>query len=241
MRQAGSSRSAAPGSLSSGLAALAQPLKLRLARSLHERALRDYASNVVLIEPLATLAAVEEFLHPRIKRSEPASSPPPGTDATPGEQPTTATEAVQVPPQLPQSGLGAGQTEAADHGLEGARASMAQHGEGRDSDVGALGGAGGCGPTAVTRPAPIPEGRSAQSQRMTRAAAARAAAQLEQEASGRLDLESGLPQWRGQSRGPAVASDAKEDEDIIMLQVRTCLWGCLPMRPRAALPYIRHI
>ena len=44
------------GSLTSGLAALAQPFKLRLCRAGHESQLRDYSSNVVLIEPLATIS-----------------------------------------------------------------------------------------------------------------------------------------------------------------------------------------
>ncbi|XP_050366026.1 E3 ubiquitin-protein ligase UPL3 isoform X2 [Argentina anserina] len=56
--------------LSSGLSALSQPFKLRLCRAQGEKALRDYSSNVVLIDPLASLAAVEEFLWPRIQRSE---------------------------------------------------------------------------------------------------------------------------------------------------------------------------
>lgn len=56
--------------LSSGLSALSQPFKLRLCRAPGEKALRDYSSNVVLIDPLASLAAVEEFLWPRIQRSE---------------------------------------------------------------------------------------------------------------------------------------------------------------------------
>ena len=56
-------------SLSSGLAALTQPFKLRLARAPHEQELGDYASNVVLIEPLATMASVEEFLWPRVHRA----------------------------------------------------------------------------------------------------------------------------------------------------------------------------
>ncbi|KAI4350275.1 hypothetical protein L6164_004746 [Bauhinia variegata] len=56
--------------LSSGLSALSQPFKLRLCRVQGEKSLRDYSSNVVLIDPLASLAAVEEFLWPRIQRSE---------------------------------------------------------------------------------------------------------------------------------------------------------------------------
>ncbi|GMY05450.1 E3 ubiquitin-protein ligase UPL3 [Fagus crenata] len=56
--------------LSSGLSALSQPFKLRLCRAQGDKSLRDYSSNVVLIDPLASLAAVEEFLWPRVQRSE---------------------------------------------------------------------------------------------------------------------------------------------------------------------------
>ena len=61
--------------LSSGLSALAHPLKLRLCRAPGEKALRDYSSNIVLIDPLASLAAVEEFLWPRVQRSESGVKP----------------------------------------------------------------------------------------------------------------------------------------------------------------------
>ncbi|CAA6655990.1 unnamed protein product [Spirodela intermedia] len=56
--------------LSYGLSALSQPFKLRLCRAPGEKSLRDYSSNVVLIDPLASLAAIEEFLWPRIQRGE---------------------------------------------------------------------------------------------------------------------------------------------------------------------------
>ncbi|KAJ8512361.1 hypothetical protein OPV22_002795 [Ensete ventricosum] len=55
---------------SSGLGSLFQPFKLRLCRAEGEKSLRDYSSNVVLIDPLASLAAVEEFLWPRVQRSD---------------------------------------------------------------------------------------------------------------------------------------------------------------------------
>ncbi|XVE48862.1 hypothetical protein DITRI_Ditri01bG0035900 [Diplodiscus trichospermus] len=61
--------------LSSGLSALSQPFKLRLCRAQGEKSLRDYSSNVVLIDPLASLAAVEEFLWPRVQRSDTAQKP----------------------------------------------------------------------------------------------------------------------------------------------------------------------
>ena len=48
---------------SAGLKALAQPFKLRLQRtSGTASSLKEYVSNVVLIEPLATVAAIEEPL-----------------------------------------------------------------------------------------------------------------------------------------------------------------------------------
>lgn len=61
--------------LSSGLSALSQPFKLRLCRAQGEKSLRDYSSNVVLIDPLASLAAVEEFLWPRVQRGESGQKP----------------------------------------------------------------------------------------------------------------------------------------------------------------------
>ncbi|XVF45532.1 hypothetical protein PTKIN_Ptkin02bG0213800 [Pterospermum kingtungense] len=61
--------------LSSGLSALSQPFKLRLCRAQGEKSLRDYSSNIVLIDPLASLAAVEEFLWPRVQRSDTAQKP----------------------------------------------------------------------------------------------------------------------------------------------------------------------
>ncbi|GER35888.1 E3 ubiquitin-protein ligase UPL3 [Striga asiatica] len=52
-------------------ARLSQPFKLRLCRAQGEKSLRDYSSNVVLIDPLASLAAVEDFLWPRVQRAGP--------------------------------------------------------------------------------------------------------------------------------------------------------------------------
>ena len=61
-------------SIAAGLSALTQPFKLRLCRAAGEKTLRDYSTNIVLIEPLATLVAVEEFLWPRVKRQEAGAS-----------------------------------------------------------------------------------------------------------------------------------------------------------------------
>uniref|UniRef100_A0A5B6ZSG6 HECT-type E3 ubiquitin transferase n=1 Tax=Davidia involucrata TaxID=16924 RepID=A0A5B6ZSG6_DAVIN len=75
--------------LSSGLSALSQPFKLRLCRAQGEKSLRDYSSNVVLIDPLASLAAVEDFLWPRVQRSE--SGQKPSASAGNSESGTTPT------------------------------------------------------------------------------------------------------------------------------------------------------
>jgi E3 ubiquitin-protein ligase TRIP12 len=61
--------------LSSGLGALSQPFKLRLCRAQGEKSLKDYSSNILLIDPLASLAGVEEFLWPRVQRTESVSKP----------------------------------------------------------------------------------------------------------------------------------------------------------------------
>ncbi|XP_034605412.1 E3 ubiquitin-protein ligase UPL3 isoform X1 [Setaria viridis] len=61
--------------LVTGLGTLSQPFKLRLCRAPGEKSLKDYSSNIVLIDPLASLAAVEEFLWPRVQRTESVSKP----------------------------------------------------------------------------------------------------------------------------------------------------------------------
>jgi len=53
-----------------GLSALSQPVKLRFCRAEGETSLQDYSSNMILIDSLANLAAVEEFLWPRIQIGE---------------------------------------------------------------------------------------------------------------------------------------------------------------------------
>eukprot|EP01133_Synstelium_polycarpum_P007971 gene7971-9365_t len=54
------------GGTSSGLKYLAQPFKLKLVKEGSDETLKDYASNIVLIEPLATITAIEEFLMSRV-------------------------------------------------------------------------------------------------------------------------------------------------------------------------------
>ncbi|KAF8406608.1 hypothetical protein HHK36_008697 [Tetracentron sinense] len=77
--------------LSSGLSALSQPFKLRLCRAQGDKALRDYSSNIVLIDPLASLAAVEDFLWPRVQRGESGQKPSASAgNSEPGSTPTGA-------------------------------------------------------------------------------------------------------------------------------------------------------
>lgn len=52
----------------SGLKYLTQPIKLKLQKAADaDASVKDYSENVVLIEPLATVNAVQEFLAPKIR------------------------------------------------------------------------------------------------------------------------------------------------------------------------------
>ena len=77
----GAGQASAAGSLNSGLAMLTQPLKLRLSRHAAEKQLREYSSNVVMIEPLASMTAIEDFLYPRVLRAA-SGSPEAATAAS---------------------------------------------------------------------------------------------------------------------------------------------------------------
>jgi E3 ubiquitin-protein ligase TRIP12 len=52
--------------LSNGLAALTSPFKIKLEKHGQERALKEYSAHYVLIEPLASLTAVEDFLWSKV-------------------------------------------------------------------------------------------------------------------------------------------------------------------------------
>lgn len=67
--EGGRTMSAEASQLTQGIAALSQPFRLNLARAPHEKELSDYGSNTVLIEPLATMAAVEDFLYPKLRHT----------------------------------------------------------------------------------------------------------------------------------------------------------------------------
>jgi len=67
-----------------GFAALAHPFKLRFSRHGDERELRDYSSNVVLVEPMSTFEVIEDFLRSRVEPPRSAareSGPSPGRTA----------------------------------------------------------------------------------------------------------------------------------------------------------------
>ncbi|KAJ1701879.1 hypothetical protein LUZ63_001658 [Rhynchospora breviuscula] len=95
LSHSGRSSSSGGARLSSGLSALSHPFKLRLCRAQGEKSLRDYSSNVVLIDPLASLAAVEDFLWPRIQRTDSSSTHKPSTNSESGS--ATAGPAVTAP------------------------------------------------------------------------------------------------------------------------------------------------
>ena len=185
------------GSLSAGLAALAQPFKLRLSRAPHERQLRDYSSNVVLIEPLATMAAVEDFLWPRVYRSE-------------------APAAAAAKPA-------AGGAEGRDAPAAGTGAAA---GSGASEPIPKAGGAEGQPPSAQGQsprgqpPAPA-EGAAAGGARMTRAQAARAASAGGDAQAMEMDERRAAPASRAAPGAdePAAPELSEEDNDIIMLQV----------------------
>ncbi|KAG2450258.1 hypothetical protein HYH02_004769 [Chlamydomonas schloesseri] len=146
-----------PGSLSSGLSMLTHPFKLRLCRHPSDNSLRDYSSNIVLIEPLATMAAIEEFLWPRVYRGvAPGSAPPPPQPQQAQAQQPAAADQRQAG-AVPGTGTGTAGGNAA----------------------GAAAAAGGGG-AAGTRSHPIPvDDSAAGNRRVTRAQAARERAEAE--------------------------------------------------------------
>eukprot|EP00899_Mesostigma_viride_P024617 jgi/Mesvir1/533/Mv11394-RA.1 len=93
----GGTGSGSSGSLLSSLSALMQPFKLRLVRDPSETRLRDYSTYVVLIEPLATVAAVEDFLLPRVRRPETATGAGGSSGAAPSATAAALTSAGAPP------------------------------------------------------------------------------------------------------------------------------------------------
>ena len=85
-------------SVASGLSALAHPFKLRLCRVPGERGLRDYSSNIVLIDPLATLSSIEDFLWPRVQRSDSSHKSSAVSNSEGASAPSTTSPPTSTPP-----------------------------------------------------------------------------------------------------------------------------------------------
>ena len=196
------------GSLSAGLAALAQPFKLRLSRAPHERQLRDYSSNVVLIEPLATMAAVEEFLWPRVYRAEAVTAAATKPAAEGAEEAEAPASGSRTP--------GSAGAEA------GAQAALRPGGENKGRPASAQGASPRARPAPADQPALPAELGAAAAPRMTRAQAARAMASTGPSAAQPTVAGEGAAALGGAARGredPAAPDMSEEDNDIIMLQV----------------------
>ncbi|ONM18515.1 E3 ubiquitin-protein ligase UPL3, partial [Zea mays] len=89
--------------LTTGLGSLSQPIKLRLCRAPGEKSLKDFSSNVVLIDSLASLAAVEDFLWPRVQRTEPVLKPPMSSANNSGSGAASSTACAPSIPSETQS------------------------------------------------------------------------------------------------------------------------------------------
>ncbi|GJZ50888.1 E3 ubiquitin protein ligase UPL3 isoform X1 [Tanacetum coccineum] len=123
-----SSRSSTGGSrLSSGLGASSRPFKLRLCRAHGEKSIRDYSSNILLIDPLASLSAVEDFLWPRVQRSE--SSHKSSTSVANSESSPTPAKATRRQSTRSRSGINIGNSN--EKGTLQEEASSSSKGKGK--------------------------------------------------------------------------------------------------------------
>lgn len=143
----------ASGDLTAGLKLLAQPLKLRLTRDPSDTTIGDYGGNVVLIEPLATINAVHDFLWPKVAQaggdaaanaSAPESPPSRQDSGQPREQSGSGTvgsesgdeedgEAADIQRPTPSRALpsgGGGGGDGADGGGEDRASSPPSDGQG---------------------------------------------------------------------------------------------------------------
>lgn len=130
--------------------------------------LKDYTSNVVLIEPLASMNQVEEFLWPRVQY-------------TPGEYVRMLAGEAAGRDEATRAAGGGGGGGGSRGGRDRGR------GESAAAAAGGAGGASGSGPRATSRSRPIPQpagqNNHSQGRRLTRAQA-RAAAEAEVAAQG---------------------------------------------------------
>ncbi len=170
---------AAASSLSSGLSLLTHPLKLRLARHTGDSTLRDYSGNIVLIEPLATMTAIEEFLWPRVYRGPSGGSSAAAAAAAAAQAAAAAAQAAAAAAAaaaerkagLLRSAAAAGAPGGTSSGRgspKAAGAGAGAEGAGRSAGGGAGGGAAAAG-SAAARSHPIPvAGDSNANRRVTR-------------------------------------------------------------------------
>ncbi|PNT60766.1 hypothetical protein BRADI_5g04567v3 [Brachypodium distachyon] len=179
---------------SSGLSALSQPFKLRLCRAQGEKSLKDYSSNIVLIDPLASLAAVEEFLWPRVQRNESISS------AAVSSAKNSESVTPDTPAPVPSSTPSVRRPSTRSKSL--AAASCAAK---KDSQDGSINTSKGKGKAVVQSTTDEPKGL-----RYTRAAASRKAAPEK-------DAEVKLPHGQSSSEDEELDASPFEDEDAVMI------------------------
>jgi len=82
---------------STGLKYLTQPFKLKLTKEGDNENLKDYSSNVVLIEPLATITAIEEFLTSKAISTPAAATTSASATTQPQSSTTTSTASSTTP------------------------------------------------------------------------------------------------------------------------------------------------
>eukprot|EP00891_Asterochloris_glomerata_P005589 jgi/Astpho2/5589/e_gw1.00079.2.1_t len=196
----GHSRSIGDGSsLGNGLAALSQPFKLRLAAASHEKQLVDYSVNVVLIDTMASLSAVEDFLYGKVYRSAAAAEQALVADRSPQAAASDAHIGAALARDAEPSGRSSG--EEAQQSTEAPGAGAA--------------GAGARRPRSAKQD--IPHGKTTASQRMTRASARRAAAELDHhQAPAEEEAVQAQPSEAVLAEGPSSTSE--EDEGMMMME-----------------------
>ncbi|GIL61901.1 hypothetical protein Vafri_16276, partial [Volvox africanus] len=209
---AGSASAMNPGSLSSGLSLLTHPFKLRLCRHGSDNSLRDYSSNIVLIEPLATMMAIEEFLYPRVYRgSSAAAQQQQGSASAPGGGGNANTTAAAAAAATGGAGDGAG-SKGSGTGAATGRTSAATTGGGNGGGTAAAAAAAAPLPGSRSHPIPMDDG-GASNRRVTRSQAARERAEAEEAARRRGAMP--VPAGRGGKRrtGGAAPGDSSSSKD----------------------------
>ena len=192
----GGAAGASAGNLNSGLAMLAHPLKLRLSRHPAEKQLRDYSSNVVMIEPLASMTAIEEFLHPRVHR---ASNSP---EAVVPTLAATAAAAASAAAIAEDAAKAAATALRADEANKKSAALKGRAGA-------ASGSAAAAAAAASSKARPIPNDR-----RMTRAQLAAIGSKEEDKAVKAVSVKPGGVYKRRAGGGHQPLSDEEDEEEV---------------------------